>query len=205
MTHFYRQLLETSDEQHAATVAATETSNKRTIGPQGPAPQNLTITRPPDFTPKSDLQLAHEARAEGKDVELNDDNQIVDKRELLSAGLNLSLPNTRRLGGPHTSTAKSGAKGSNDEPVNAHRAVGTAASRREINERRMREIELQLERESDRVKEQQEKEERDRLERVVAKRNTEEDVKSAQQRYLERKRRKLKEVTAPSGDVEMEA
>ncbi|KAG1891057.1 coiled-coil domain-containing protein 55-domain containing protein [Suillus subluteus] len=95
MAHFYRKLLEDSEQQHEEAVAATET--KRVIGPRGPAP-NLTITKPPELTPKSDLELAQLAKEQGKDVELNDDNQIVDKRELLSAGLNLSAPNTRRLG-----------------------------------------------------------------------------------------------------------
>ncbi len=84
MAHFYRKLLEDSEQNHEATVAATQ---KPTIGPQ----PNLTITKPPDFTPVSDLELARIARQQGKEVELNDDNQIVDKRELLAAGLNLSV------------------------------------------------------------------------------------------------------------------
>lgn len=187
MTHFYRQLLDQAEEDHSATVAATQAAPK-IIGPQGPTSQNLTITKPPNFTPISDLQLAHAAKAEGKDVELNDDNQIVDKRELLSAGLNLSAPNTRFLGGLHSSSSKK-----SDEPVQVHRAVGTAASRREINERRLREIQQQLDEEKERVAKAREREEQERRERVVAKRNTEEDVKSARERYLERKRRRIEE------------
>jgi coiled-coil domain-containing protein 55 len=58
MTHFYRKMLEESEQNHEATVAATQ---KRIIGPQGPAP-NLTIAKPPDFTPLSDLDLAKIAR-----------------------------------------------------------------------------------------------------------------------------------------------
>ncbi|KAG1756733.1 coiled-coil domain-containing protein 55-domain containing protein [Suillus paluster] len=190
MAHFYRKLLEDSEQQHEEAVAATET--KRVVGPQGPAP-NLTITKPPELKPKSDLELAQFAREQGKDVELNDDNQIVDKRELLSAGLNLSAPNTRRLGLqiPKQTTGTS--------EVQAHQAVGTAASRREINERRAREIRQQLEEERERAAKQKEANEEEARQRTILKRNTQEDVQDIRARYLERKRRKLEEVPVASG------
>jgi len=190
MAHFYRQLLQRSDEQHAATVAATSKSSHILIGPEGP---NLTITKPPDFTPISDLELARLARAEGKEVELNDDNQIVDKRELLSAGLNLAAPNTRNLGGLRTQ--KSIVK-KEERDVQVHRAVGTAASRREINERRARELERQIEEEQQRLQKRREKEEQEERERIIVKRNNEDQVQNARARYLERKRRKLEDGSA---------
>lgn len=194
LSYFYRQLLEQSEKEHTATIEAAQQVNngKKTIGPSaGPSGQNLTITKPADFTPLSDLEMARAAEAEGKHVELNDDNQIVDKRDLLSAGLNLSAPNTRRLG--IGSSSKS--KGDGADEVRTHTAVGSAASLKEINERRRREIERQLAEEKERTKEEQDRRERERMQRVVAKRNTEEDVKSARERYLERKRRRLEEPT----------
>lgn len=183
MAHFYKKLLEESEQKHEQTVAATQ---KPVIGPQGPAP-NLTIQKPPDFAPKSDAELARIAREHGKEVELNDDNQIVDKRELLSAGLNLAAPNTRRLG---LQTKKS--EGTNEQ-VEVHRAVGTAASRKEINERRAREVAKQLEEERARLLKEKERQEQENINRVVSKRNTEESINSARERYLARKRRKLEE------------
>ncbi|RDB21076.1 Nuclear speckle splicing regulatory protein 1 [Hypsizygus marmoreus] len=185
MTHFYRRLLEESEQKHEATVAATQ---KRIIGPQGPMP-NLTITKPPDDALLSDLELARIARAQGKEVELNDDNQIVDKRELLTAGLNLAAPNTRRLGmrpGGGQALPASG-------DVQAHRAVGTAASRKEINERRAREVQQQLEDEADRLAWEKRIAQEEAVRRIVAKRNTEADVESARERYLQRKRQRLEE------------
>ncbi|THH33839.1 hypothetical protein EUX98_g256 [Antrodiella citrinella] len=184
MSHFYRKLLEESEHQHDATVAAT--SSKPIIGPQAPTP-NLTISKPVDFAPKSDLELAQVARDAGKDVELNDDNQIVDKRELLSAGLNLAAPNTRLLG-LQTSKTKT-----DEEPVNAHRAVGTAASRREINERRAREIAKQMEEEQERLVDENERREEESRSRVVSKRNNDDSIQSAKERYLARKRQKMEE------------
>ncbi|KAJ7285801.1 coiled-coil domain-containing protein 55-domain containing protein [Mycena rebaudengoi] len=179
MAHFYRKLLEDSEQKHDATVAATQ---KPVIGPM----PNLTITKPPDFTPISDLELAKKAREEGKEVELNDDNQIVDKRDLLMAGLNLSAPNTRRLG------ARSTAKDKNTgEDVQAHRAVGTAASRREINERRAREIQQQMEAEQERLSREKERADHEATQRIIAKRNNEEAVQSARERYEQRKRQRL--------------
>ena len=196
MAHFYRQLLERSEEEHSVTVAATTQSSHPIIGPQGP---NLTITKPVGFSSKSDAELARAARAEGKEVELNDDNQIVDKRELLSAGLNLAAPNTRHLGGLRTSRTKTPAEG---QEVQTHRATGAAASRREINERRARELERQIVEEQDRLNQQKEREEREERERIVAKRNNEEAIENARVRYLERKRRKLEDGTLPlTGDV----
>ncbi|KAF9227883.1 hypothetical protein BS17DRAFT_410333 [Gyrodon lividus] len=189
MIHFYRKMLEESEQQHEEAVAATA-ETKPIIGPQGPRP-NLTITKPVDPS-KSDLELARIAREQGKVVELNDDNQIVDKRELLSAGLNLAAPNTRRLGLQMTTN-----KPEVNAEVDIHRAVGTAASRREINERRAAEIRQQMEEERKRQQTQKQEEEEEARQRVILKRNTEEDVQGARARYLERKRRKLEEeVTA---------
>ncbi|KAJ7632651.1 coiled-coil domain-containing protein 55-domain containing protein [Roridomyces roridus] len=185
MAHFYQRLLQESEEKHDATVAATQ---QPVIGPQ----PNLTITRPPDLTPVSDLELATKAREEGKQVELNDDNQIVDKRDLLVAGLNLSAPNTRRLGGVGSNAGKD----KNTEEAHAHRAVGTAASRREINERRTREIQQQMEAEQERLEGERERAEHEAIQRIAVKRNDETAVQSARERYLERKRQKLESEAA---------
>ncbi|KAF8077918.1 coiled-coil domain-containing protein 55-domain containing protein [Lyophyllum atratum] len=189
MTHFYRKMLEESEHNHEATVAATQKT--RIIGPQGPMP-NLTIVKPADHTPVSDLELARIAREEGKEVELNDDNQIVDKRDLLTAGLNLAAPNTRRLGLRLTNAQSSNAGAA---PVQAHRAVGTAATRREINERRAQEIREQMDAEEDRLARDKRMAEEEAVRRTVAKRNSDNDVQGARERYLQRKRQRLEEAS----------
>jgi hypothetical protein len=183
MAHFYRKLLEESEQQHEETVAATQSTSRIVKGPQGTTP-NLTIVRPPEFAPKSDAELARLAREQGKDVELNEDNQIVDKRELLSAGLNLSAPNTRRIG-LHAS------KKSDAPSVDVHRAAGSAASRKEINDRRMREISAQFEEERERMVKDKERQESEATARLVSRRNNDTDIQRALERYQERKRRKV--------------
>jgi coiled-coil domain-containing protein 55 len=183
MAHFYRKLLEESEQKHEETVAATQSTSRTVKGPQGSTP-NLTILRPPELAPKSDVELARVAREQGKDVELNEDNQIVDKRELLSAGLNLSAPNTRRLGlhAPKKEDAPA---------VEVHRAVGSAASRKEINERRIREIKAQFVEEQERVVKENEQQESEAIARRVTRRNNDTDIQRALERYQERKRRKI--------------
>ncbi len=69
----------------------------------------------------------------------------LDKQELTAAGLNLSGANTRKLGRSTLGIPKDG----QTEAVQSHRAVGTAASRGEINERRAREIQIQMEEEQE--------------------------------------------------------
>ncbi|EPQ58270.1 hypothetical protein GLOTRDRAFT_57089 [Gloeophyllum trabeum ATCC 11539] len=193
MVHFYRQLLEESEKEHEETIAAVNAEQTQKVA--GPSMPNLTISKPADYVPKSDVELAKLASAEGKQVELNDDNQIVDKRELLSAGLNLSLPNTRRLG---LKTSTSQKKDANGNDVQVHTAVGTAASRREIDERRRREVLKQMEEERERMAREKEQKEKEATARIAAKRNNEESVQSARERYLARKRQRLEQQSQSS-------
>ena len=193
MVPFYRKLLEESEQKHEETVAAV-TEPKRIIGPQGPS---LTITKPADFKPMSDVELARLAHGQGKTVELNDDNQIVDKRELLSAGLNLAAPNTRRVGLQMVSK-----KSEEKAEPHIHRAAGTAASRKEITARRTAEMRRQMEEERERQQAQKERDEEESRQRTVTKRNTEVDVQDAKARYLDRKRRKLEEGAAATAGAE---
>ena len=199
MTHFYRELLDRSSHEHAAAVQAASSSSS-VLGPtlpeSAPAPTNLTIQKPLKPAAKSDALLAQLAKDVGKDVELNDSNEIVDKRELLSAGLNLSAPNTRKLGGLLSSSRTRLAPG---EIVETHRAAGTAASKKEIKERQQRLLERQLAEEQERVIQMKEEREKEERERIIRKRNGEDEVKSAKERYLERKRRKLNG-EGPEGD-----
>jgi len=199
MAHFYRILLEDSEKQHEETMAAAS-APKPIVGPQGPRSNlNLTISKPPDMAVKSDLELARLAQDRGKDVELNDDNQIVDKRELLSAGLNLAAPNTRRLGlqqGFITTTP-------NNPAESAHRAVGLFASKKDINERRAREVRRQMEEERERML--KEREGAEAMLQIAQKRNTDTDIQDARSRYLERKRRRLEEETSAAQSMRLNA
>lgn len=185
MTHFYATLLQQSEKKHAAVM---EAASQSTIGPTMPGDggANLAI-KPPTETQLTDIEIARRARAEGKDVEINDDGQIVDKRALLSAGLNLTAKNTRDLAAYRREKKEK----QDGEVVNVHTAVGSAASRREIEARRRREIEDQLAEEENRRVEEREREEEEVRRRAVKRKNDDDAVMSARERYLERKRRKI--------------
>jgi len=191
MTHFYATLLKQSDEKHAAVMAAASSKRVSVIGPALPeSAPNLAIKRPTTESKElSDLEKAQLARAQGKEVELNDDNQIVDKRALLSAGLNLTGKNTRDL----AAYRQGKGDGDDDAPVLVHTAVGAAASRREIEARRRREVEVQLAEEEARKEAQRFKEEEESRQRAVKRKNDDDAIMSARERYLERKRRKLEQ------------
>jgi coiled-coil domain-containing protein 55 len=80
MSHFHRELLQQSEQEHQATVAATSTTKGPTLPDSGLV--NLRIQRPLKYAVMSDAMFATMAKVEGKDFELNEDNQIVDRREL---------------------------------------------------------------------------------------------------------------------------
>lgn len=142
----------------------------------------------------SNEEKIRKAREEGREVELDDDGQLVDKRDILAAGLNLSAPNTRKLG-PGLKAFKKAGDG--DEPV--HRAAGTAASRAEIRARQQRELERQFQEEQERQAAQKEKDEEEERQRQTKRKNNEDDVMSARERYLERKKRKMEEEKPQAG------
>jgi coiled-coil domain-containing protein 55 len=192
MSHFYRELLQQSEKEHQATVAATSVVKGPTL-PDGPV--NLRIQRPLKPAAMSDAMLAAMAKEGGKDVELNDDNQIVDHRELLSAGLNLAGVNTRRLGGLLSSRSKFTPK-----PVETHRASGAAASKAEIRARQAALLQQQLTEEQERIQREKEQREHEERDRSVKRKNNDDDIKSARERYLERKKRRLEQ---PDTDEEI--
>ncbi|KAG8757641.1 hypothetical protein FRC12_010244 [Ceratobasidium sp. 428] len=220
MTHFYKRLLDDAARSHDAAVAASNTTEDAAPAPDptpttapgkiGPAGPNLTITRPPRNAPRplevapspaSVLQPKQAGDGEtktiitegGAEVEVNDNNEVVDKRELLTAGLNLALPNTRNLAMLKAIHGSSKGGGEKEQQQPQHRAAGVAASKSEIRQRQQRALETQLEEERKRVVEERERTEREERERVVKRRNDDEAVMSAKERYLERKRRKMEE------------
>lgn len=196
MTHFYAELLKSSEAEHQASVAAAAAAIKGPTLPEG-VPINLRIQKPLKPAAKSDALLAQLAKEEGKQVELNDDNQIVDRVELLSAGLNLAGVNTRRVGGLLSSRSRATVDAS---PVETHRAAGTAATKAEIRARQTALLERQMEEEKERLLKEKDQREAEERERVVKRKNNEDEVRGARQRYLERKKRKLEEDAAAATD-----
>ncbi|PHH61117.1 hypothetical protein CDD81_779 [Ophiocordyceps australis] len=85
MAAFYKNLLDRDEERHAAVVKAAEELAKK--GPR--SPQAGEEEEEEEDREKAEAALARKLRQEGIAVEINEDGQVVDKRQLLQSGLNV--------------------------------------------------------------------------------------------------------------------
>jgi len=213
LTSFYKTMLADSEAKHAAAVAST--AGMVDSGP------SLAI-RPPsqrdqveDDEAEYDPFLAREASANRPrgpprldddvdekpkvptGVETNDDGEVVDKRTLLKAGLNITKKPTATL----PTSLKTGTKSAT--PVEGpwqSRAVGTAASHRERMARERKRLEDQLAAEEEKKK--RDEEEAILLEEEEAKRRREGDDGQAEKKRQEAKERFLARKRAREGGDE---
>lgn len=171
MTAFYKDLLEKGDRRHAEVVKAAEERAK-----SGPKPEEEVQVE----KEKTDADIAREINEKGGTIAINEDGQVVDKRELLKGGLN--------LGAKKKTEPQNIRKGPDrkDERENSRGFVGSGG-KQAMRERQTRMLEAQLEQSLKRSLEQEE-EERQKLERASKSRKTETDISSAKERYLARKR-----------------
>lgn len=199
-------MLDSDEAKHSAAMAA---ASGRVVGPSLPSGPSLAIRPPPGPTKRDedeadeeeeyDPRLAREmkaaaaaeaGKASGKAVEVNDDGEVVDKRTLLKAGLNIT-----KKPSPAPSSLLSGQRSKpteTDQPY-VSRAVGTAASYKERMERERRRLAEQVREQEERRRarerqEQEEAEERARRRREGADGEAEKRRQDARERFLARKR-----------------
>ncbi|MCJ1386571.1 hypothetical protein MMC17_009697 [Xylographa soralifera] len=164
MVGLYRGMLERDEKRHEEMVKAAEEGKRAsTVETTGET--------------KSESELARE-----KGAAVNDDGVVVDKRQLLSAGLNVAAkpkaPVSALTAGASQSATRSGI------PAGMHGQGGAKLAQRE---RQTRMLEAQLEEASKRAADDEEVQ-REALERAAKSRKTEGDISSARQRYLDRKK-----------------
>lgn len=169
MSGFYRTMMNEEDKRHQEAMQATE---KAQVGVADAAADEEKQQR-------SDADLAKEMQGKGVDVILDDEGQVADKRQLLTAGLNVAPK-------PKQPTA---APASSSRPAQAQQQAyqGRGSSKQAMRDRQTRMIEAQLEQSAKRVADQ-EAEERAKLEHASKSRKTAGDISSAKERYLQRKR-----------------
>ncbi|KXT17075.1 hypothetical protein AC579_4342 [Pseudocercospora musae] len=169
MQGFYRTMMDQQEQQHKATLEAAEKAEK----------EGVKLAQDEEKR-KTDAELAAEARAKGVNVHVNEDGQITDKRELLTAGLNVAP------------SGKSSGKGGSDHLRSDKRQAQSAfpsrnaSSQQASRERQSRIMEEQLAERAKRAREEEE-EERARQEKAAKSTKTEKDVGDAKARYLARK------------------
>lgn len=197
MGTFYRDML---NETNAARDAAVAASLAKQQASSSASVTQDTLTRDQRTTKeRSDVDLAQEARQKGLEVELNDDNQIVDKRSLLSKGLNI-VSKKRDVG-------DGGASGSSERDSRESRVERDRRRQEEYEARMNRDAqrsrqsalieEQMLEIERKRALEEEEELQREKA-KVDAKRNDNQAISAAKQRYLERKKQRLEAAQNPS-------
>ncbi|PWN52519.1 hypothetical protein IE53DRAFT_385030 [Violaceomyces palustris] len=198
MAGFYSKMLEESSLARQAAIEATTDLEalKSKVGEEG-SPSAVKEE-------KTDIQLAKEAEERGLKVHLNDDNQIIDKRELLSKGLNILPKRKGRQRGSGGGNEEEDRKDANGHERSSDRGWDGEDSKGRDNQKARSSREAQRSRQSALIEEQmlelekkRRREEEQALEeekrKVMAKRNDERSVSSARERYLERKRLKEEE------------
>ncbi|KAF8462154.1 hypothetical protein BDZ91DRAFT_797448 [Kalaharituber pfeilii] len=177
LSGLYRNLLNRTEAQHDAIVAAAASSDLTTAS-------TIDSDTTPS-TPKIPLRPG---------IEVDDEGQVVDKRQLLSAGLNVTAP-PKRSTASSTSDSRlySGGGGGAGGGGGGHRSRAM-----ESRARQTRMLEMQLE--ESRKRAMGEEKRREMVERQVKRGKTGEEVESAKGRYLRRKReREEAEKKEPDG------
>jgi len=175
MTAFYKDLLAKGDQRHAEIVKAAEERAK-----SGPRPEDEETQ---EEKVKTDADMAREINAKGGSVAINEDGQVVDKRELLKGGLNVVA---KKKPEPARDIRKEADQSRSEREQQSRGFVGSGG-KQAMRDRQTRMLEAQLEQSLKRSLEQEE-EERQKVERASKSRKTESDISSAKERYLARKR-----------------
>lgn len=172
MASFYKNMLKKGEERHAEVIKAVEERIKK-----GP------IEGEEEEKEKTEADLAREIneKTDGA-IAVNDEGQVVDKRQLLKGGLNVAPK-------PKTATPSSSTRGdaSMSDRSRGSGFVGAGGGKQAMRERQSRMMEAQLEQATKRALEDEE-EERQKIERASKSRKTEGDIMNAKERYLARKR-----------------
>lgn len=176
MSGFYKDLLKRDEERSLQIAkAAKEATTKPKTDPVEAGTEEET-----------DAKIAGKLKEMGAHIVVNDDGEIVDKRQLLSAGLNVAKK--------PKSAAEGGDKPGPSVPKLAEYSRSTAAiaARQSQRERQTRMMAAQLE-EIAQKQAEQEAEEQKATEEKAKSQKTGTDISSAKERYLARKREREEE------------
>lgn len=203
MSAFFKDYLDSSSKVHDAAVAASLAAPK----PADPTPPSFNVAPPPPEKTEAELAAEHAAKT-GRRVDVNEDGEIIDKRQLMAGGLNVvAKPRApgQQVGGFAEAISERRDDGRRQEGVGKEafsvdgltreeRARQTRQRHSEMIERQMEELEVKRKREAE--------EQLEKKVQKVAKRNDETKVeemkRKAEERRLKREEdaRKAKEGAA---------
>lgn len=183
MSGFYKDLLRKDEERSIQISKAVEAAAKNAGG----EPVVDEVEEP-------EIKIAEKLNEKGAHILVNDDGEIVDKRQLLSAGLNVAKkPKTATE--PTTEATSAGSR-----LQEYSRSSAANSARQSQRERQTRMMAAQLE-EMAQKQAQQEAEEQQVVEEKVKSQKTGADISSARERYLARKREKEEEARKGKADT----
>lgn len=187
MTAFYKDLLERGDRRHAEVVRAADERAK--MGPEERRKREEEERKEKEGGKegkgKTATDMAREINAKGGSIAINEDGEVVDKRELLKGGLNVAA---RKKPEPKADERKGAADRRDDPRSGGGRGlVSAGGGKQAMRERQSRMLESQLEQSLKRTLDQ-EAEEQAKVEHASKSRKTDKDISSAKERYLARKR-----------------
>jgi hypothetical protein len=187
MTGFYRDMLERDEKRHGEMVKAADEAAQRRMTDAKAGGEIEEADKGPNTREESDAQIAAELNARGANIVLNDEGQVVDKRQLLSAGLNASSKQKNKVSlasaatpGPRSWSGSSGRAGEIQSARLAQRARQTEMLAAQLEERMLKD------------QEKEENQKKELLERNKS-RKTGGEIMSARERYLARKKEREKE------------
>ena len=171
MIGLYKGLLDRTEERHAEIIKAVKENHGK-----GAQPDEAHAEPDPDNY-ESEL-------AKAKGAVVNEDGQIVDKRQLLRAGLNVALKPKGGLSSTFSSTSGALRRATTDLPAGSSSRAGAKQAQRE---RQTKMLEQQLEAQARKGREEEDAKKK-LLEESRESQKTEKDIGSARERYLARKR-----------------
>ncbi|KAJ6120110.1 hypothetical protein N7523_004390 [Penicillium sp. IBT 18751x] len=172
MVGFYRDVLSRGEAKHEEAVKAAEEAARRLKA--GEITEDTV-----ESEEKSEAQKIEDLNARGARVAVNDEGQVVDKRQLLSAGLNVApKPKTTQ-----SATSIAAARPAGRPGPNAGNQGGRAGQRSRQTEMITRQLEQQA-----RQEEEAEAARQKEIAEKARSQKTTSDVMSAKERYLARKR-----------------
>jgi hypothetical protein len=179
MQGFHKQMLAEQERRHQEAMEAAAQALKDGVKPVVEEGERE----------KTDAEIVEELRKQGKNVILNEDGQIADKRQLLSAGLNIIAKPKPASSASASTTAANQTQSAWTKPK-----PGKNAQRERQTQMVAEQIEAANKRKAD-----EEAEEQAKLEHARKSQKTEKDISSAKERYLQRKREKEAAAKAAAG------
>ncbi|KAK6517995.1 hypothetical protein TWF506_005160 [Arthrobotrys conoides] len=180
---FYRNMLDDTEKHHAELVKATEKKKDEPsfLMPRPGEEQNSKEKTRTEAEIAADLN-----RKAAGSIDVNDEGQVVDKRQLLGAGLNVKPKPKPTSSKPQDDSRNRDSRDSHSRSTNDDYRANKA--KRDMRERQSRMIAQQLE-EASRKTARDEAADRAEVERQAKMRKTTTgDVNSARERYLQRKK-----------------